>query len=61
MTYVDPNLPALKYGRTMESEPAQKFFEVMKQKHKNLRMEESGLFLDKAIPIIGASPNNNPL
>ena len=33
-SYVNPDLPALKYGRAMEPEAANCFLEVMKSKHK---------------------------
>ena len=43
-----------KYGRTKEIETANKFFELMKKKHKNLVISEYGLFLDKTNCFIGA-------
>ena len=38
-------------------EAANVFFSVMKLKHKNSKMVEYGLFLDKVSPVIGASPD----
>ena len=32
LSFTNPDLPALKYGRTMEMEAANKFFELMKKK-----------------------------
>ena len=34
--FTNPDLAALKYGRTMEMEAANEFFELMKKNHKNL-------------------------
>ena len=34
LSFTNPDLPALKYGRTMEMEAANKFFELMKKKQK---------------------------
>ena len=41
----------------MEMEAANKCFELMKNKHKNLVISECGLFLDKENCFIGASPD----
>ena len=41
----------------MEMEAANKFFELMKKKHKNLILSEYGLFLDKTNCFIGAIPD----
>ena len=40
----NPDLSALKYGRTKEMEAANEFFALMKKKHKNLVISEYGLF-----------------
>ena len=48
LSFTNSDLPALTYGRTMEMEAANEFFELMKKKHKNLVISECGLFLDKA-------------
>ena len=55
LSFTNSDLPALKYGRTMEMEAAKKIFELMKKKHKNLVISECGLFLDKTNCFIGAS------
>ena len=55
--FVDPNIPALKYGRVMEEDAVNCFFDFMKQKHKNFQVHECGLFLDKTVPYIGGSPD----
>ena len=57
LTYTNPNIPAQKYGRDMEDEAANDFFSAMKLKHKNPKMIQCGLFLDKVSPVIGASPD----
>ena len=57
LSFTNPDLPALRYGRTMEMEAANKFFELMKKKHKNLILSEYGLFLDKTNCFIGAIPD----
>ena len=41
----------------MEDEAANDFFSAMKLKHKNPKMIQCGLFLDKVSPVIGASPD----
>ena len=57
-TYKNPNIPALKYEREMEGHAAEKFKEVISAKeHKNLSLKQSGVFLDKTYPVIGASPD----
>ena len=48
LSFTNPDLPALKYGRTMEMETGNKFFDLMNKKNKNLLIFECGLFLDKA-------------
>ena len=58
--YVKPlsNLPALKYGRRMESVAVEKFTEVLKENnHKTIEIIECGLFVDKNVPYLGASPD----
>ena len=57
LTYINPNIPALKYGRNMEDQAANSFFEAMKTAHKNIKLNNCGLFLDKLVPVIGASPD----
>ena len=57
LTYIDPNLPSLKYGREMEDEAAETFLRAMKSQHKNLKLNKCGLYLDKKSFVIGASPD----
>ena len=57
LTHTNPNIPVLKYGRDMEDEAANDFLSAMKLKHKNPKMIQCGLFLDKVSPVIGASPD----
>jgi hypothetical protein len=57
MTLTNPNLPALKYGNTMEIEASNTFYELMKTKHSKLTVTECGLYLDIDIPYIGGSPD----
>eukprot|EP00111_Clytia_hemisphaerica_P008845 TCONS_00025847-protein len=56
-SFVNPNIPALKYDRNMEPLAASNFLELMKTKHKGAKLVECGLFLDKEKPYIGASPD----
>jgi len=55
--FTSPNIPALKYGRVMEVEAANSFYEKIKGIHNGLEFHECGLFLDVTHPIIGASPD----
>ena len=57
MVFVNPNIPALKYGRDMESIALEKFVSVMKVKHRTINVQDCGLFLDESFPYIGASPD----
>lgn len=56
LTFANPNIPALKYGRDMEIEAVNSFYELMKKKH-NLKLSECGLFLERSVPVIGGSPD----
>lgn len=56
-TFVNPNIPALKYGRTMEVDAVNTFCDVMQKCHKELNVMECGLYLHKNYPYIGASPD----
>jgi len=55
LTFVNPNIPALKYGRDMEIDAVNTFTGLMKKTHKNFATSECGLYLDTSIPFIGAS------
>jgi hypothetical protein len=60
LEYVKPpsNLPALKYGRRMESVAVEKYTEVLKENnHNKIEIIEWGLFVDKTVPYLGASPD----
>ena len=57
LSFTNSGLPTMKYGRTMGMEATNKFFELMKKRHKNLVISECGLFLDKMNCFIGASPD----
>lgn len=56
-SYTSPDIPALKYGRTMEVDAVNHFYEKLKGQHKNMKLKDCGLFLDKNSPFIGASPD----
>lgn len=57
LVFLNPNIPALKYGRTMEVNAVNNFFEVESLNHKDLKISDCGLFLDVSQPFIGASPD----
>ena len=57
MSRVNPDLPALKYGRSMESDVANSFEEISKKSHRNVVTKECGLFLCEEIPFVGGSPD----
>ena len=54
---VNPNIPALKYGRDMEIETISKFAEYIKNYHQDCIISECGLVFDETMPYIGASPD----
>ena len=55
--FTSPDIPALKYGRTMEVDAVNGFFEKIKGQHQELKFHECGLFLNLKSPFIGASPD----
>ena len=57
MTFVNPDNPALKYGRKMEIEAVNTFAEYIENYHQGCIISECGLVLDETIPYIGASPD----
>ena len=57
VTFVKPNIPALKYGRDMEREVANTFIELIKGKHKDIKLSEWGLFADDTLRYVAASPD----
>ena len=57
MTFVNPNIPALKCGRDIEMEVVNTFAEYIKNYHQDCIISECGLVLDETMPYIGASPD----
>ena len=57
MKFVNPNIPALKYGRDMEIEAVNTFAEYIKNYHQDWIISESGLILDETMSYVGASPD----
>ena len=57
MTFVNPNIQALKYGREMEINAVNEFQKMHAISHKNIKVEECGLFLMPEKPFIGCSPD----
>ncbi len=55
--YVNPELPALKYGRAMEAEAVNAFITEYKKTHKGVTVNECGIFLCKDVPFVGGSPD----
>jgi hypothetical protein len=54
---ISENIPALKYGRTMEDEARSKYAKVYKARHHNVRVTETGLHVSASRGYIGASPD----
>ena len=52
-----PDNAALKHGRSMEIHAKQKYIEINKRKHRNLKTEEIGLVVMKTKPYIAVSPD----
>ena len=57
MTFVDPDIPALEYGREMEINAVNEFQKCMQSFIKINKVEECGLFLLPEKPFIGCSPD----
>ena len=57
LTFINPNIPALKYGRAMEENAVNEFYNQLSKSHRNAKLLECGLFLDRDNPYIGASPD----
>jgi len=57
LTFVSPDIPALKYRQAMEENAANEFLNHFSKQHINLKLHECGLFLDEKEPFIGASPD----
>ena len=58
LVFVNPDIPALKYGQVMEDNAVNGFFDFMKKKHKNFPLHECGLYLNQGAPYIGGSPDH---
>ena len=56
LVFVNPNIPALKYGRVMEENAVNCLSDIMKSKHKDFKIHECGLYLVNTAPYIGGSP-----
>ena len=58
LVFIKPNFPALKYGRDMENRGSKYFHtEFIEEKYKDIKLSESGLFVDETLPYVGASPD----
>ena len=57
LVLVKPDIPALKYGRDMEIEAANTFIEFIKRKHKDIKLSDSGLFVDERLLYVTANPD----
>ena len=55
--HVNPNIVALKYGKSMAVHAVNDFEEVFTKQHKDLKLKECGSFLHKYFPFIGGSPD----
>ena len=51
------NISVLKYGRNMENNGDNTFYNEIKLKHKKLKMTECVLYFNINVPAIGASPH----
>ena len=58
-TKLNPNLPALKHGRTAEPNAIHKYRSVLKTKgHTQVKISQCGLFIDTQKIYLGASPDS---
>ena len=55
--FVSHDIPALKYGRSMEVNAVNLFSDLFSENHRYVKVEEYGLFLDNTLLVIGASPD----
>ena len=55
--YIDPNLPALKYGRENEYEAADTYYDNQHTLHSNLKVDVCGMFVDTTHSFLSASPD----
>ena len=56
-TVLDPNIPALKYGRELEAEAVQAYVNVQKSIHHQLQVDPCGLFIDSEVSCLCATPD----
>ena len=54
---INSELPALKYGRAMESEAVTTFLAEFKKHHKKVNARECGIFICGGMPFVGGSPD----
>ena len=55
--FVKANIPALKHDKNVEIEAANTFIEFIKGKRNEIKLSDCGLFVDKTLPYVGASPD----
>ena len=55
MTFINPNIPVLKYGRNFEIEAANTFTEFIKNYKQDCIISGCRLVLDQTMPYTGAS------
>jgi hypothetical protein len=53
------HVPAIKYGRANEKTARTLFFTLESQKHRNLKVEQCGLFVKSDRPHISGSPDGD--
>eukprot|EP00112_Aurelia_sp_Birch-Aquarium-sp1_P004894 Seg1553.4 transcript_id=Seg1553.4/GoldUCD/mRNA.D3Y31 product="hypothetical protein" protein_id=Seg1553.4/GoldUCD/D3Y31 len=54
---VNPDLPALQYGRAMENEAVTSFERMFEETHRNAKLEDCGIYLCQDMPFQGGSPD----
>ena len=54
LMFVSLDIPALKYGRSTEVNAVNLFCDLFSENHKNVKVEECGLFSDNTLQVIGA-------
>ena len=54
---VNPNVPALKWGKEHEEVARHQYISLMKNRHINFSVAEVGLTIDPAYPYLGATPD----
>ena len=56
-TSVNPDIPALKWGRENEEKARMEYLQYQRNRHKNFRISSSGFVVSPALPYLGASPD----